>query len=361
MRDGRISRKVQQRFPQLIADSKIVCGPLTVSKKKIIASNIPLRLLLPESQPRTRWLSNQFLILEPSFTVCLDDLYELPLCYLPRGTMAEFDAVPGVDSYKSKYSVRIAKCASEREARDAEPNRIKALRAAGEVEEANKLEAQLKARIARQRKEEGKQDHEELIRRVSTALKDIKNIVNDSATVLADGYSTQDSDHVASTIAWLESYLLMCVAMVRLQTKGPIPRPDPEVGSISIEQRSRSTLANAMDDALTKSCKSPAPCPDNTLLRRAIGPEAKACNPFSNLTHLATWPTWEEFLPREARDNEKATSSRSSHSDSASDSTGYVTASEEPPKEKLGDSEDAAKFIGPVRPPTLLNQAQQHE
>lgn len=255
-----------------------------------------LAFSLPQGTHFTTCVAAQYLVLEPAFEVSIDDLYELPSCYMPIGTRACTQTVSCVNDYAWLIQSQIGKCASTRKAIETERIRLEELKA---EEERLRAEEEKKERL---RLQEARRQaaYKELIRKAETGLEEIRetafSIVTMAGPRLLDVLHTDTPYQIFDTVKWVQNYLLACAVVAYFKQQGSIPGADDEQVN-AVHLKLSIDLVKAVNKVLASFQHCLPTIQSSTILRDMIGLTAKQSDPFVFLTHMPRWPTWEDFVP----------------------------------------------------------------
>lgn len=290
------SREDNRRFSSLKDDRDTIKVPVIASKTIEPARCTAMVLQWPKGNARTKFASDHFVIVCPFFEVSIDDLYELPRCFLPKGTRICSDSLSQVRTYASAPGSFIRICAEERKLRDEEKNRIAALEeearrleAENEIKKAEQSRAELEALLLKRAKEAAQQNHEELLKQFNKDLERIKQKIASLKDVLEKGRPKNED-----LLHWLECETLLCAALANITAEGPVIYAENSV-NVSPEETRRKRLMLFTQNAVEPSGPHEGSPLSRKILREHLGLNAEQCNPLLRLMKLLSRPKIEDF------------------------------------------------------------------
>lgn len=350
--DCRKSHVEDERFLNLKNDNDKMVMPILASTLIAPSQCTALMLSNPDVKADLTYVSDQYVVLCPSFKVSTAELYELPPCYLPKGTRLSDDSIVHAQDYVSIIGSLVNACASRREKRDHEKNWlensmtiIENLRKAGQIEEADKLERKRQATEHQRMRDLREQQYQELLQQIEKALRQINVSIDatskpappkapDTPSTVrrsARGISTQTAANVDPRIKlmnWLETQYLLCVAFARLKELGPVvfPQEDPEEADDEI---TRMMLDHCTRELLKDCTLSPPSSVVRDDLRAALNLAKEECDPVTRIMKLLPRPKWEDFMIKEATNGSETSCSSSSSTTEVSGESSQETNDEE--------------------------------
>lgn len=329
MLDDRGLQLSAENFPTLRADEERYCLPVVSPTRANPAQYAGVSFLWPKESSRRMFVSDQIIVLCPSFRVSIEELYHLPSCFLPKGTRVSADSILYSQDFAAIIGSSMNACAARREERDAEKNwlestqeEVKRLNSSGKLEEAKVLERKRQEVLRRRQNEQSQQEHETSLQKVEEAMAKAEigitsapKVITQMSTTRARGPRTvvRETDPRIEYLNWWEVEYLLCATMARLRKDGPIivTEEDP---NMTKAHEARSALMHQIEKLFIGRVTSPPSLDRREALRSALEVPTDRCDTLAKLMKLFPRTRWEDLMTEEVGSSDEFSETASSTS-----------------------------------------------